>query len=58
MQLNKAVDNLCLYDPEFKHIADRFLAEVGSGSAVHEVKTMNERAMSPLNENATPALDI
>jgi hypothetical protein len=42
MQLNKAVDNLCLYDPEFKYIADRFLAELGSGSAIHEVKTMND----------------
>lgn len=40
MQLTKAVDNLCLYDPEFKYIADRFLREVGGSSDIFEVKTM------------------
>lgn len=42
MQLAKEVDNLCLYDPEFKHLADRFLAEFGGSSDTYEVKTMDD----------------
>jgi len=42
MQLTKAVDNLCLYDPDFKYLADRFLAELGGSSDIYEVKTMDD----------------
>ena len=42
MQLSKAVDNLCLFDPEFKFFADRFLAELGSSADIFEVKTMDD----------------
>ena len=42
MSLTKAVDNLCVYDPEFKHIADGFLEEFGANGDVCEVKTMDE----------------
>jgi hypothetical protein len=42
MQLSKSVDNLCLYDPDFKYLADRFLAELGGSSDIYEVKTMDD----------------
>lgn len=42
MQLAKAVDNLCLYDPEFKFVADRFLRDLGGSSDICEVNNMEE----------------
>lgn len=37
MKLNISVDNLLIFDPEFQFMADRFVREIGSNSAVHSV---------------------
>lgn len=42
MELKKSVDNLCLYDPEFKFVAERFLDELGGSSDIYEVKSMQD----------------
>ena len=42
MQLRKAVDNLCLYDPDFKGVAQRFRRDLGGSSDIYEVNTMDD----------------
>jgi len=42
MELRKAVDNLCIYDPEFDYIAERFVSDVGTNSEKHSVRTMDD----------------
>ena len=42
MELQKAVDNLCLFDPEFQASADEFLMEMGGNSAAEPINTMKE----------------
>jgi hypothetical protein len=44
MELRKAVDNLCLYDPEFQAYADKFVAETGGSSAIQAVGSRDELA--------------
>lgn len=42
MELRKAVDNLCIYDPEFEQSAEKFLSETGSNSAAQAVRNRDE----------------
>lgn len=42
MELRKAVDNLCLYDPEFEAYAQRFADDLGGSSAICKVGTIAE----------------
>ncbi len=42
MELQKAVDNLCLFDPEFQASADKFLTEMGGNSAAEPISTMKD----------------
>ena len=42
MDLRKAVDNLCLYDPEFQGYADKFVGEMGGSSAIQAVGSKDE----------------
>lgn len=42
MELRKAVDNLCLYDPEFQSYADKFVGEMGGSSAIFAVGSRDE----------------
>jgi len=42
MELRKAVDNLCLYDPEFQSYAEKFVGEMGGSSAIQAVGSRNE----------------
>lgn len=42
MPLNETVDNLCVYDPEFDYIAERFVSEMGGNSTSHEVKSLSD----------------
>jgi hypothetical protein len=42
MGLRTAVDNLCLYDPEFQAYANKFTSEMGGSSAVQAVGSMTE----------------
>ena len=42
MELRKAVDNLCIYDPEFQGYADKFVAETGGSSAIQAVGSRDE----------------
>ena len=44
-KININVDNLCVYDPDFKSSAENFSSESnqsGGSSAIHEVKTMDD----------------
>lgn len=42
MELRKAVDNLCIYDPEFQSYADKFVGQTGGSSAIRAVGSMDE----------------
>lgn len=42
MELRKAVDNLCIYDPEFQAYADKFVSEMGGSSAIQPVGSRDE----------------
>jgi len=42
MNLRTAVDNLCLYDPEFQDYADKFTGEMGGSSAIRAVGSRDE----------------
>lgn len=42
MELRKAVDNLCLYDPEFQAYAEKFVAETGGSSAIRAVGSRDD----------------
>ena len=42
MELRKAVDNLCLYDPECQSYADKFVGEMGGSSAIQAVGSRAE----------------
>lgn len=42
MELRKAVDNLCIYDPEFQSYADKFAGETGGSSAIQAVGSRDE----------------
>ena len=58
MSLNTTVDNLCVYDIEFQYLADRFVNELGSNSAVHPVKTMDDLKAALNNYNGVKFLEI
>ena len=58
MTLTKAVDNLCLYDPDFKHIADGFIAEFGANAAVHEVNNLEDLRTAVNSYRAVKFLEI
>src|SRR5690349_12808690 len=42
MELRKAVDNLCIYDPEFQAYADKFASDIGGSCAVQAVSSRDE----------------
>jgi len=42
MNLRTAVDNLCIYDPEFQAYADKFIGEMGGSSAIQAVGSRDE----------------
>jgi hypothetical protein len=58
MGLNQAVDNLCIYTPDFQHYADKFLAETDGSKSVHKVETMEELKTALTSYNAVKFLEI
>ena len=58
MALSKSVDNLCIYDVEFSFMAERFISELGEGSATHQVKTMNDLKAALNDYNAVKFLEV
>jgi hypothetical protein len=49
MELSRAVDNLCLYDPQFEPAAYRFLSEVGGSSAIQPLTNWQDLVAASRN---------
>lgn len=58
MEINKSVDNLCIYDVNFKNFADKFLEQTGGSSAVHAVDKMCDLEAALNNYNGVKFLEI
>ena len=58
MGLNKSVDNLCIYDVNFSHFAERFIEKLGGSSAVHAVDKMSDLDAALNEYNGVKFLEI